>query len=185
MQGQLADVVESLESAQLELRSLTDKLSEKDWSRRPGPDRWSAAGCVEHLNLTSRAYLPLLRDATARAREIGGAPRKHYKRDSLGWFMSMMIGPLHHIGKFKLGRVKTAPSFVPKGGQSRSQLLSEFVRLQADLVTIVRSADGLPLDAVKIVSPFGGRMKYSVYSALVIVARHQHRHIEQAEEAAK
>ena len=185
MQGQLAEVVESLESAQSELRSLTDKLSEKDWSRRPGPDRWSAAGCVEHLNLTSRAYLPLLRDATARAREIGGAPRKHYKRDSLGWFMSMMIGPLHHIGKFKLGRVKTAPSFVPKGGQSRSQLLSEFVRLQADLVTIVRSADGLPLDAVKVVSPFGGRMKYSAYSALVIVARHQHRHIEQAEEAAK
>lgn len=185
MQGQLAEVVESLESAQLELRSLTDKLSEKDWSRRPGPDRWSAAGCVEHLNLTSRAYLPLLRDATARAREIGGAPRKHYKRDSLGWFMSMMIGPLHHIGKFKLGRVKTAPPFVPKGGQSRSQLLSEFVRLQADLVTIVRSADGLPLDAVKIVSPFGGRMKYSAYSALVIVARHQHRHIEQAEEATK
>ncbi len=185
MQGQLAEVVESLESAQLELRSLTDKLSEKDWSRRPGPDRWSAAGCVEHLNLTSRAYLPLLRDATARAREIGGAPRKHYKRDSLGWFMSMMIGPLHHIGKFKLGRVKTAPPFVPKGGQSRSQLLSEFVRLQADLVTIVRSADRLPLDAVKIVSPFGGRMKYSAYSALVIVARHQHRHIEQAEEATK
>lgn len=119
MQAQLAEVVESLESAQSQLRSRTDKLSEKDWS------------------------------------------------------------------KFKLGRFKTAPSFVPKGGQSRSEVLSEFVRLQADLVTIVRSADGLPLDAVKIVSPFGGRMKYSAYSALVIVPRHQHRHIEQAEEATK
>jgi hypothetical protein len=185
VQEQLAAVVESLESAQSRLRALTDKLSDKDWSRRPGPDRWSAAGCVEHLNLTSRAYLPLLRDATARAREIGGAPRKHYKRDSLGWFMSMMIGPMRHMGKFKVGRVKTTPSFVPKGGQSRSQLLSEFVRLQADLVTLMRFADGLPLDAVKIVSPFGGRMKYNAYSALVIVARHQHRHIEQAGEAAK
>jgi hypothetical protein len=27
-------------------------------------------------------------------------------------------------------------------------------------------------------------MKYSAYSALVIVARHQHRHIDQAEHAA-
>jgi hypothetical protein len=27
-------------------------------------------------------------------------------------------------------------------------------------------------------------MKYSAYSALLIVARHQHRHIQQAEEAA-
>jgi hypothetical protein len=182
---QLAAVVQSLEYAQSRLRTLTDKLSDKDWSKRPGPDRWSAAGCVEHLNLTSRAYLPLLRDATAHAREIGGAPRKHYKRDPIGWFMSMMIGPMRHLGKFKVGRVKTTASFVPKGGQPRDQLLSEFVRLQADLVTLIRSGDGLPLDAVKIVSPFGGRMKYSAYSALVIVARHQHRHIQQAEDAPK
>jgi hypothetical protein len=183
VQQQLAEVVESLESAQSRLRALTDKLPEKDWNRRPRPDAWSAAGCVEHLNMTSRAYLPLLRDAIALAREIGGPPRKHYKRDSLGRFMSMMIGPMRHLGKFKLVRVKTTPPFVPKGGQSRSQLLSEFVRLQADLITLIRSADGLPLDEVKIVSPFGGRMKYNAYSALVIVARHQRRHVDQAEEA--
>ena len=184
MQRQLAAIVETLESAQSRLRTLADKLSEKAWSKRPGPDRWSAAGCVEHLNLTSRAYLPLLRDATAAARERGGDPRTRYRRDSLGWLMSMMIGPLHHVGKFPVMRVKTTPPFVPKGGQSRSQLLSDFVRLQADLITLIRSADGLPLDAVKIVSPFGGRTKYDAYSALVIVARHEQRHIEQAEQAA-
>ncbi len=185
MQEQLAEVVKSLESALAELRSLTDGLSEKDWSRRPGPDQWSAAGCVEHLNLTSRAYLPLLRDATAEAREIGGPPRTHYRRDALGWFMSKMIGPMRHLGKIKFGRVKTTPPFVPKGGHSRTELLTEFVRLQAELITLVRSSDGLPLDEVKIVSPFGGKMKYSEYSALVIVALHQHRHLEQAAEAAK
>ncbi len=81
-------------------------------------------------------------------------------------------------------KVKTTPPFVPKGGENRSELLSEFVRLQADIVTLVRVADGLPLDRVKIVSPFGGRMKYNAYSGMVIVARHEHRHIDQAEEAA-
>lgn len=184
MQKQIAAIVETFESAQSRLRTLADRLSEKEWSKRPGPDRWSAAGCVEHLNLTSRAYLPLLRDATGAARGKGGDPRTHYRRDSLGWFMSMMIGPLHHVGKFPLMRVKTTALFVPKGGQSRGQLLSDFVRLQADLITLTRSADGLPLDDVKIVSPFGGRMKYDAYSALVIVARHEQRHIEQAEQAA-
>jgi hypothetical protein len=185
VQRQLSAVVESFEAAQSRLRALTDKISDKGWKKRPDANRWSASDCVEHLNLTSRAYLPLLRDATAHAREIGGPPTKHYKRDSLGWFMSKMIGPMRHLGKFKLVRVKTTPSFVPKGGQSRTQLLSEFVRLQADLITLIRSADGLPLDEVRIVSPFGGRMKYTAYSALVIVASHQHRHIEQAEESAK
>jgi len=185
MQQQLAAVIESLDSAQARLRRLSDGVSGDKLRKRPGPDRWSAADCVEHLNLTSRAYLPRLRDAAARAREIGGDPRKHYRRDPLGWFMSMMIGPLHHLGKFKVVRIKTTPPFVPKGGQSPSQLLSEFVRLHADLVTLIRSADGMALDDVKIISPFGERMKYSAYSALVIVARHEHRHIDQAEEAAR
>ncbi len=184
MQKQLRAITDSLRSAQRRLRRLSDNLSDQNWSKHPGPGRWSAAECVEHLNLTSRAYLPLLRDAVARAKEIGGARQKHYRRDALGWFMSMMIGPLRHVGKFRIGRVKTAPAFVPKGGRSRSEILSDFVRLQAEFAALIRSGDGLPLDQVKIVSPFGGRMKYSAYSALVIVARHQHRHIQQAEEAA-
>jgi hypothetical protein len=91
---------------------------------------------------------------------------------------------MRHIGKLRLVKVKTLPPFVPKGGKTRDQVLSEFVRLQAELITIVRAADGLPIDRVKIVSPFGGRMKYSAYSALVVVARHEHRHIDQARDAA-
>jgi hypothetical protein len=185
LQKQLADIAGSLESAQSRLRRFTDQLSESDWNRRPAADRWSAAECVEHLNLTSRAYIPRLRDAVASAGEIRHAPTRHYRHDALGWFLSKMFGPLRHLGKFKIGRVKTTPAFVPKPGRSRSEILSDFVRLQAELIALVRSADGLPVDGVKIVSPFGGRMRYGAYSALVIVARHQHRHLDQAEEAAQ
>jgi hypothetical protein len=184
VQRQLKAVTDSLRSAQTRVRRLSDKVSEEEWNKRPAPGKWSASECVEHLNLTSRAYLALLPEAIVRARKKGGARKKHYRRDALGWFMSMMIGPLRHVGKFRVVPVKTTPKFVPKRGRSRKQIMSDFVRLQAELAALVRSGDGLPLDEVKIVSPFGGRMKYSAYSALVIIARHQHRHIDQAEEAA-
>jgi hypothetical protein len=184
VQKQLRGIADSLESAQSQLRRLSDKISDKDWNKRPGPGRWSAAECVEHLNLTSKAYLPLLRDAVSRARKSSDPPRKHYRRDPIGWLFSIMIGPIRGLGKFRMPRVKTLPAFVPKPGRSRSEILSDFVRLQAELAALIRSGDGLPLDSVKIVSPFGGRAKYSAYSALVIVAGHQHRHIEQAEKAA-
>jgi len=95
-----------------------------------------------------------------------------------------MIGPLRHLGKARVGKIKTTPPFVPKGGKSREALLSDFVRLQSEFITLVRRADGLPIDRVKIVSPFGGKMRYNAYSAIVIVARHEHRHLQQAEEAA-
>jgi hypothetical protein len=138
---------------------------------------------VEHLNLTSKAYLEVLPDAVKRAKKRDEPPQKHYRRDALGWFMSMMIGPLRHLGKFRVVPVKTTAEFVPRPGRSRSEIISDFVRLQAQLAAVIRSGDRLPLDKVKIVSPFGGRMKYSAYSALVIIARHQHRHLQQAEEA--
>jgi DinB family protein len=184
VQRQLRAINDSLESAQSRLRRLSDKISDKDWSKRPAPDSWSAAECVEHLNLTAKAYVPLLRDAVSRARKSSDPPSKHYRRDPLGWLMSMMIGPIRGLGKFRMPRVKTTAAFVPRGGRPQSEILSDFVRLQAELAAVIRSGDGLPLDGVKIVSPFGGRVKYSAYSALVIVARHQHRHIDQAEEAA-
>ena len=183
MQNQLAALIDSLEDAQARLRRLSDSTPETTWNNRPGPERWSAADCVEHLNMTSRAYIPLLRDALVEARQLNAPATTHYRRDPLGWFLSMMIGPMHRIGKFRIGKITTTADFVPKGGQSPEQLLSEFVRMQSVLVTIVRSADALPLDRVKIVSPFGGRMHYSAYSALDVVARHQHRHIDQAQEA--
>jgi hypothetical protein len=184
LQRQIADIVQSLESAQSHLRRLTDKLPESDWTKKPEANQWSAAECVEHLNLTSRAYIPLLRDAVARAGEVRHSPTRHYRHDALGWFLSVMFGPLRRLGKFKIGRVKTTPAFVPRPGRSRTEILSDFVRLQTELISLVQSANGLPIDHVKIVSPFGGRMKYNAYSALVIVSRHQHRHLEQAEEAA-
>ena len=138
MQEQLAGIVQSLESAQSRLRRLTDQLSESDWNRRPAANRWSAAECVEHLNLTSRAYIPLLRDAIANAGEARRDPTKHYRHDALGWFLSKMFGPLRHLGRFKVGRVKTTPAFVPRPGRSRTEILSDFVRLQAELVSLVR-----------------------------------------------
>jgi len=92
VQKQLKAVTDSLRSAQSRLRRLDDKLSAEEWSKRPGKARWSAAECVEHLNLTSRAYLALLPDAVVRARTRGGPRRKHYRHDPLGWFISEKFG---------------------------------------------------------------------------------------------
>src|SRR5690348_7895815 len=175
MQKQLAKLVESLESAQTKLRALSDGVSETAWNKHPAPNAWSAADCVEHLNLTSRAYVPRLRDAVASARLMSARPTQDYRMELVGRVMAFMMRPMRHIGKFKIGRVKTTGPFTPRGGQTREQLLSEFVRLQSDLITIVRSAEGLPIDRVKIQSPFGN-MRYNAYSAMESVAQRSEEH---------
>jgi hypothetical protein len=183
MQQQLAAIVASLESAQTRLHRFADQLPDARWKSRPGPDRWSAAECIEHLNLTSRAYIPLLRHAL----EVGtrpATPPTRYRKDFLGGLFSALVGPLPRIAKKRFGRVKTTGEFVPQPKATRVETVAEFDRLQADLIAITRQADGFPLSDMKIVSPFGGKISYNVYSALVILPRHQERHLAQAEDAA-
>jgi hypothetical protein len=54
--------------------------------------------------------------------------------------------------------------------------------LQTEQPTIARDVDNLPVDRIKIASPFDARVKYNLYAALTILPRHQHRHLWQAEQ---
>jgi hypothetical protein len=180
MHEQLQAVVDEFKSAQTRLHSLARSGSAQAWARRPDPGRWSVGECVAHLNLTSSAYLPILDDALVRARQLSEAVRGvqgGYRRDLAGWLLWKMSGPRVPF------RVKTAPAFVPSGNVAPSRLVSEFDRLQMEQIDRVRGAGGLPIDQIKVTSPFNARIKYNLYACLTILPRHQHRHLWQAEQA--
>ena len=181
MNPQLATAVERFQDAQRWLHRLADTLSEEKWRTRRVPGSWSVAECVAHLNLTSQAYVPVLTDALGRARAIGGPPPERYRMDPVGALISLAAGPMPRIRGRSLGRAKTPAPFVPSGVLPRDHLLAEFDRLQAEMISFTRAADGLPLGKVKVVSPFDARARYNLYSCFVILPRHQVRHLEQAE----
>lgn len=177
MHPQLEEVSEELRAASGRLGSLAESLPDDLWRTRPTPDRWSASECVAHLNITSEMFLPLLREGVGEARARGEPAPARYRRDPLGWLLWRTMGPPVRM------RTKTPAAFVPTADEAPGQVRAEFERLQAELQDIVRDADGLPLQAVKITSPFDARARYNLYSALTVVARHQHRHLWQAEQA--
>lgn len=175
MNPQLSALVEEFRGAQDRLRRLRDALPGEDWTRRVDPDRWSVAECVEHLNLTGRAYLPVIRDALEEGGRIGGAAPGRYRRDPVGWLLWKTMGPpVRH-------RVRTPAAFVPAVAGSVEELVAEFDRLQAEQISLTAAADGLPLGKVRVRSPFEQRVRYNLFSCLSILPRHQHRHLWQAE----
>lgn len=176
MNPRLQTVADELAAAESRLRRLVAEAPAEWWPRRPDPDRWSMAECVAHLNLTGRAYLPLLRSALAEGHRLGRSSSAQYRRDPIGWFLWWMMRPPVRQ------RVKTTAPFVPTAGQPIGELVGDFSRLQADQVGCVREADGLPLGRLRIVSPFDSRIRYNLYSCLTILPAHQHRHLWQAEQ---
>ncbi|MEP6508434.1 MAG: DinB family protein, partial [Gemmatimonadales bacterium] len=177
MQRQLAELVKGFESAQSRLEKLVDSLPDAAWDERTEPAKWSVAECVAHLNLTSEAYIPRIQVALREAGAMKKTRNTEFKRDLAGWFFGMMVGPLPMLGKIRIGKVKTAPDFVPKGKHPKGPTVATFKRDQDQLIALVKDADGLPIDEVNIKSPFGEKISYNCYSAFVILDRHEHRHL--------
>ncbi len=179
MQPQLAELTEEFSAATRRVDALARSLSPEQWRRRPSPASWSAIECIQHLNLTAAATLPRVRDGLEEARASGGAAPARLRRDFWGW---LLWRGLRQPGRYKS---KTTPAFVPDISRTPADIVAEFRRLQGDHLRYVRQCEGLPVDRTRIVSPFNERLHYSVYSALWILAVHQHRHLWQAEQAAR
>ena len=179
MHPQLAAIAAEFETALRRLRQLAQDTPGSWWTKRADPARWSIGECVAHLNLTSRTYLPLMRQALDEGRALprsSGHPSR-YRRDFVGWMLWRTQGP-----PVRFGKVRTTAQFIPSAEAPRQETLAEFERLQAEQVECVREAEGLPLGKLWMRSPFDPRARYNLYSCLTILPRHQHRHLWQAEQ---
>lgn len=181
MHPQLQSVEQEFATARSRFLRLMAATADARWARRPAPDQWSVAECVAHLNLSSRAMQPLLERAVTEARALGGPAPARLRQTMLGRMLAAMLGPAPGFGRVRFGRTRTAPSFVPSGDLARAVVVAEFERhLEAHARTLA-TADGLPIDQVRVESPFAAGVSYDGYSAFRIVARHMHRHLAQAE----
>ena len=84
--GELAD-------ARRRIHDMAAPLTDASWGTRPARDEWSVAECVIHLNLTSRAFLPLIADAIASGRALKLLAPGPFRRDPVGWFVHWLVEP--------------------------------------------------------------------------------------------
>jgi len=177
---QLAAIAREYDRLDDRVRRLVAGTSDERWDRRPDPSSWSVAECFAHLNLTSAAMVPRLRTAWAEARALGPAPAR-FKASIVGAILAAMVGPLPRIGRHGFGRVKTPAPFIPQGALPRELIMKEFGEWQAAERALLREAASMPVDRVRIESPFALGMFYDGYSSLRILVRHGLRHVDQAE----
>ena len=166
-----AIVADELEREARALDDLVRGLDVEDLARRPAPSRWSAAEHVEHLCLSTEAYLPLVDAAAEALRRRGQHATGPLRLDWMGRFLLWMVEPPVRA------RVRTSDRFVPGPATDAARVVGRFHALQRRLVERVRSFDGLALDRERVTSPFDARIRYGAWSALRILPAHQRRHL--------
>lgn len=184
MNHQLSTIIADFEAQRARVQQLTRTVPAEKWPTRSDPLKWSVAECIEHLNITSRVYIPLLQNALAAAPALSGAAASSaspYSRDIMGRVIGFAAGPMPRIFGFRFGRTATKPTFVPAGALDMHAVVDAFNILQDEQIALVKLADGKALNDVTIVSPFESSVKYNAYSCFVLLPRHQLRHVEQAE----
>jgi hypothetical protein len=186
MNPRLGRILRLFDTASERLERLVDSVPEDRWHTRPAPEAWSAAQCLVHLNITSEAYRERLHQAVEEARTLGaGRPfAGRYRPDVLGGILAAMVGPAPRIGGKRRGRVKTPPAFLPSDDPPRDVVVAAFKAHQEWLAELVRRSDGLPIHRVRVTSVFVPSVRFNLYATFLILAKHQHRHLQQAEEAA-
>jgi hypothetical protein len=170
---QLARIQMELAEARGRAHGIAASLENAAWVARPVPNHWSVAECLTHLNMTSRAFLPLIKNEIDRGRERRLFSNAPYRLDFMGWL-------LWWAATVRLP-IKTTEPFVPDRGQPKDVSLSEFDGLQEQLIGCLKEAEGLHLSKLRVVSPFDSRIKYNPYSCLRLISAHQRQHLRQAE----
>jgi hypothetical protein len=174
---QLASIRDQLEAAAERARRLVGSTPHDKLLFRPDRKTWSALQCLVHLNLTSQRCLPLLAEAVERApaAPVGGRFRVGFTGRLLLW----VLEPPYRM------RVKTTPAFEPFEAADPNAVSAEFTQLQKRVVELVERANGHALDRVHVVSPFQGRVRYTLLASFLIIPAHQRRHLWQAEQVLK
>lgn len=148
-----------------------DRLS---WT--PSGDQWSAAQCLEHLNITHRRWQPLFKKAIHSAKERKVLSDGPY---SYGLFSRMFLRMTEPPAKLRL---KAPGSFRPTVGPSAKQTVAEFEEHHQRLDSLIRDANGLDLARIRVTSAFSKYVRYSLGMGFWILLAHDRRHILQARE---
>lgn len=175
---QLAEIIRQLDAASESARQLAGQLNGDQLRQRPQPGKWSVAECLVHLNLSSQEELTVIDDVLARMNEESPPSGATYKMDLLGRFLKWTLEP---PPKF-WSRIKTTDTFQPQNVGPVEEVLPRFLELQEQIKSRVERADGLPLDEIKVVSPFNRRVRYNLLSCFHVMLAHERRHLWQARE---
>jgi hypothetical protein len=165
----LADLDEADRRAIAVARSLTP--SQLNW--KPGEGRWSVGQCLEHLCINNDLYAPPIAGA------LTGTPGGSVPEITHGWFARWFIRAyIEPSPQTKRGR---NPGRTTPASEVDPSVVDRLIAGNVTVRKLIRTAAGYDVNRLRFRNPYVPVIYFTVGSGLVILVRHQHRHLLQAE----
>ena len=172
-QGEMVSQFEQIKETTVRLFK---DASVEELNKKPSEKRWSAAECIEHLNLAGQSYLS----------NIPKIP----KRSAVLIDDDVKIGSslfaksfIHFFGPKVRIKVKTPKNMLTDNSKYDKDVIDDFLFLQDEFLTALSSVDYNELKSIKVAWPTFELIKLSLGDVMMITIAHELRHINQAERA--
>jgi hypothetical protein len=170
----LEEYQRQIEAVNLDARGLIAGLSDAQFNWHPAPGQWSIAQCLDHLTVTGRELIERVRETISDACSRGLLSRGPFRYGMIG---NMIVRSMEPPAKLKF---KAPKIFKPRADQSLDEVVRDFFAVQAEVLLLIREANGINLARAKVTSPVSKVIKLSLGQAFGLIATHERRHLWQA-----
>ena len=144
----------------------------------PQPGKWSFLECMAHLDLTYQDYLPRIKTAIEKGKQLKGT---HFKQ---GFFGKLMINSMQpKEGQIRM-KVKTFPKFTPSSTQPLDEtIIDDFLANHHQFIGLIEAAMPLHGGRIRLDSAIGRTLRFRLGDCMAFLVGHNQRHWIQAQQA--
>ena len=166
-------LISELDAADRKAESVAKGLSTAQLNWQPKQGTWSIGQCLEHLHIANEVYLPAISAA------LDGRLHTTVQEVRLGRFSRWFIQ--HYIAPNPAGTRARAPKKIEPAKHVEPLILETFLHSNQAARRLVRHASEFDVNHLRFKNPFIPILRFTVGTGLEIVAKHQSRHLLQAE----
>ena len=153
--------------------ALAETLTRRQLNWTPAPGVWSVGQCLEHLCVANEVYLQAMPQSFA---DRAPSVVQDITPGWFGrWFIRAYIEPSAKVTR------RRAPRKIKPGKTVEPSILDRFLRSNRDIRDLVHRASGHDVNRIRFRNPFVPLIHFTVGTGLEILAKHERRHLQQAE----
>jgi len=166
-------LISELDAADRRAESVAKGLSTFQLNWQPRQGAWSVGQCLEHLRLANEILLPAISAA------LEGQQHRTVAEIRLGWFSRWFIRT--YIAPNPGGTRARAPKTIEPAKQVKPIVLEGLISTNQAVRELARRASSYDVNGIRYKNPFIPLLRFTVGAGLEIIAKHQSRHLLQAE----
>lgn len=169
-----ARLAEEFDAADARAAALLKGLTPAQLNWKPDPSTWSVGQCLEHLCLSNEVYVVPMREA------LPETPTTAVDEITPGWFARWFIRRyIEPATQKKPGRAPR--TIAPVASAIDLSIGERFLASNDAMRALMAVSRNIDVNRVRFRNPFVPVIRFTIGSGLLIIARHNHRHLGQAE----